>query len=239
MNRVAELEQQLEQARKDERSAALAYLTVPFTGLENRCFLYGYQAGGKFREVGLVRYSDFKCQDSFAVYYRSRTIYANANYSYYHTSGFSRKDDKSCFCSHYSDLINSHINEVSLEDFEALWKEPAFVGATMLEKLLAEYKSAEALPSSVPFVEDIQELDVPYIKLSGMESSITGTTVWNFRDDLYLVTPNSKLNVIKNIMKDRERDARCAHLYAACDSAYLTRRQEATDSLCTKLGIRL
>ncbi len=229
---------------------------APFKALAGRCFLYSSRQGKKTRYIGYVRYGkEFKFSPGRAevgthdsVSFKKDTVHASIHDEHaYAGTGLVRKTSTGENAYSIFNETRRHVREVTLEEFKHAWD----IARNLSIALVDDWeKSANIVDPPVGVdmsngyrnairerCPDVFEIDLLHVVLEGMEASIISGSPFFLTPSCYLVSPNS-LAYARQAIADREStDARCSHLYAACDMRHVDGTRQAIASLRAKLKL--
>ena len=237
MTEIQELEQRLAAAKQKKTDEQRDAFLAPFLAVAGKCFLFR-DPSKRCNIVGFVKYGkkvEFKQLEGRGQYAQlsEDRVFAQSVPAYWYVGNIVQaKKDTSAAHTSIHDMTRWHIKEVPEAVFKAAWDSAGAIAQMMMGKWESD-TDTPTLPdtASVPS----GDLDVPHIILEGMEPSIVGQSCFLI-GSRFMVTPNSRALVAARIAEEQALDARCSHLYEACDMTYINNKRAATAAVQCKLG---
>lgn len=242
-----ELKRQLEAALAKEKADAEEKIVNEFrAALEGKYFFmrWTWREG---QSVAVVRYTGFKPARTdkdacaFNVVYDSATATVSVSNSKktrhcFEPVGVRRDAHTQCQAAHISDITRHHVKEISKEHYQQFWDTPRLLAEAQIHLWLARV-DVPALEVSYeePFTEAV--IDVPHVVIEGPEKSIIHGSPFFLPGSRHLVSPNAKAFVRAKIHEEEATEARCSHLYEACDMNYVTAKRASIAALRAKFGL--
>lgn len=249
MNKIEKLEAQLREEKAKELKRKQDEFLAPFLALNGRAFFFQNGIGGSKKKepvpvcgficYGKAKFSNRMRHDTSGELWANlpkRIVYAIAAGGQFDYEGckVQSKVNNHDDVKNFEDETRHHVFEVDRKVFEAEYLTPMHISKMVADRWI---RKVDAPPLSYILSQGDGDLDLPFIKLEGMEGSIVGEPVFRLDNERFLVSPNSKEWVKNKIIEAEETERRCRHLYEDCDRSYVERKEEAMKSLKVKLGI--
>lgn len=239
MKSIKELEGELAAAKAAQLVTKKEELVKPFVDqIAGRCFLYR-DPSKRCNITGFVKYGktvkfDTNEHQGDHVDIDEDRVYAQSVPGFWYVGNVVQAKKETGVCHKYlHDTIKWHTKEVSLAAFMAAWESVGVLASSMQTR----WAAAHDVPELVVYSEPKKgELDAPFITLEPGEGWLVGEPVFRIGNQ-YLITPNSVRFALDKLDENEAIEARCSHLYEACDMAYVTRKRACMDSLRAKLRV--
>lgn len=240
-----ELKRKLDEALVREREEAEAKVIKEFKdALEGKYFFlrWHWRDG---QSVAVARYTAFKPArpdgSNFRVTYDSATATVSISTSKktrhcFEPVGVRRDYHTQSMASYLSDVTRHHVKEISKEHYQQFWETPRILAEAQMNLWQVQ---VEAPPLEVSYEEPVEsaKIDVPFVTLDAQEKSIVHGSPFILPGGLHLLSPNAKAFVRAKIREEEAIEARCSHLYEACDMRYVEMKRQTIAGLRRKFEL--